>query len=85
MTQNEKWAKFRVIKKFTFFPLRIYQYTSQTTWWSWFKVTYIFQTKSHPSDDYKRSIKWDLYSYFYGHWWRNERMSWEDEYNDYNK
>ena len=29
--EYQKWEHFRVVKKFTILPLKIYQYTSQTT------------------------------------------------------
>jgi hypothetical protein len=72
--QYQIWEHFRVVKKFTFLPLRIYQYTSQTTWWSWFETTYILQ--SWKIDDGFRS-------YFSGGYWKNERLSDVEEYNDY--
>jgi hypothetical protein len=77
----KKWERFRVIKKFTFFPLRIYQYTSQTTWWSWMETTYVLQIKRYHSES-DNPIQY-IYSYFLGHFWTNERISWEEEYNDY--
>ena len=80
-----KWEHFRLVKKFTILPLRIYQYTSQTTWWSWLNTTYILQEKCYPSDDYKRGIIGWFNAYFYGYWWKNSRMSNEEEYNDYIK
>jgi len=79
------WNHFRVIKKFTLLPLRIYQYTSQRTWWSWLKTTYILQAKRYPSDDHGRGLISWFNSYFHGHWWSNSRISNVDEYNDYLK
>jgi hypothetical protein len=80
-----KWNHFRVIQKFTFLPLRIYQYTSQRTWWSWLKTTYVLQAKRYPSDGHGRGLIGWFNSYFYGHWWSNSRISNVDEYNDYIK
>ena len=77
----KKWDEFRVIKKFTLFPLRIYQYTSQTTTWSWLKNDYILQSKQYPSNAYR--IKDILYSYICGYYYKNVRFSNETEYNDY--
>lgn len=71
---NQEWDHCRVVKKFTILPLRIYQYTSQTTWWSWFETTYILQ--SWKIDD-------GIRSYFYGGYWKNERLSDVEEYNEY--
>ena len=76
-----KWEEFRVIKKYTLFPLRIYCYTSQSTWWSWLKNEYILQSKKYPSE--ASSIKDIIYSYFYGRYYKNTRFSYEEEYNDY--
>lgn len=75
----EKWEHFKVIKKFTFLPLRLYQYTSQTTWWSWLSTTYILQSWVIGGDGILNSIK----HYFNGGYWRNERISDVEEYNDY--
>lgn len=75
-----KWEYFRVKKKFTFLPLRIYQYTSQTTWWSWFKTTYILQEKCYPSESSGINA---ISSYFIGHFWRNSRISDDTEYQNY--
>jgi len=77
----KKWENFKVVKKFTLFPLRIYQYTSQTTWWSWMKTSYIFKTKKYPAGA-SNLYDW-LYSFFVGYYWKNERMSGVEEYNDY--
>ena len=79
----QKWENFKVVKRFTFFPLRIYQYSSQTTWWSWLKTSYIFKTKKYPAGA-SNLFDW-LYSYFIGCYWLNERMSDIEEYNDYLK
>jgi hypothetical protein len=74
----------RVIKKFTFLPLRIYQYTSQTTYWSWFETTYILQEWCFPSEGFyginSNPIK-RFKSYFFGGYWKNVRFSSEEEYN----
>jgi hypothetical protein len=70
----QKWEHFRIIKKFTLLPLRIYQYTSQTTWWSWLETTYILQ-----SWEIGDGIK----SYIFGGYWKNEKISDIEEYNDY--
>jgi hypothetical protein len=75
------WEHFRVKKKFTLFPLRIYQRTSHRTWWSWLKTSYIFQEKIQHGRE-ANIIQW-LRFYFTGHYWKNERMSWLDEYYDY--
>ena len=72
--EYQKWEHFRVVKKFTILPLRIYQYYSQTTWWSWLETSYILQSWKIDS-----SIK----SYLFGGYWKNERMSDIEEYNDY--
>ena len=79
--EYQKWDNFKVVKKFTFFPLRIYQYSSQTTWWSWMKTSYIFKTKKYPLEA-TNPFNY-LYSYFIGYYWKNERMSDINEYNDY--
>ena len=82
----QKWEHFRVIKKFTILPLRIYQYTSQRTWWSWLKTSYILQDWHYASEGLlyysDNLIKW-FKSYFFGGYWGNSRMSDVDEYNDY--
>ncbi len=83
MSNYKKWDYFRVKKRFTLFPLRIYQYTSQTTWWSWFETTYILQVKRYPSEKYKRGIIGWFNAYFYGFWWSNERIASKKEYLDY--
>lgn len=86
MEQNEKfqkWEHFKVVKKFTFFPLRIYQYTSQRTWWSWWRTTYILKSKCYHSEA-DNFFYW-IISFFNGHFWENERMSDIEEYNDYIK
>lgn len=83
MNNFKKWDNFRVRKRFTLFPLRIYQYTSQTTWWSWLETSYILQTKRYPSDSYNRGIIGWFNAYFYGFWWSNERISSKEEYLDY--
>jgi hypothetical protein len=77
----EKWKNFKVVKRFTFFPLRIYQYSSQRTWWSWMKTSYILKDKHYPSEA-SNFFDW-IYSYFIGYYWTNDRMSDLDEYNDY--
>ena len=74
-----KWEQFRVVKRFTIFPLRIYQYTSQTTWWSWLSTTYVFQSWEKGGDDLLSCVK----HYFNGGYWKNERMSDINEYNNY--
>lgn len=76
-----KWDNFRVVKKFAIFPIRIYQYTSQSTWWFFLETAYILQAKHYPSESNNliRYIK----SYFMGFYWKNERASDETEYNDY--
>ena len=78
---QSRWKDFKVVKKFTFFPLRIYQYTSQTTWWSWMKTSYILKGKNYPSAA-SNFFNW-LYSYFIGYYWKTERMSDINEYNNY--
>jgi hypothetical protein len=69
-----KWEHFKVIKKFTILPLRIYQYTSQTTWWSWFETTYILK---------KWEINDGIKTYIFGGYWKKERISDIEEYNNY--
>jgi len=74
----------RVIKKFTFLPLRIYQYTSQRTWWSWLSTVYVFQSWHFASEGFcsDSPVKW-VKSYFLGGYWKNERMSCGEEYGKY--
>lgn len=50
MQRIKKGYQSRIVKKFTLFPLRIYQYTSQTTWWSWMEVAYIMQCWHYASE-----------------------------------
>lgn len=75
--------KYRVIKKFTLLPLRIYQYTSLTTWWSWLETTYILQCFQHASEYDSTSAQ--IKSYFFGGYWKNIRITDIDEFNSYNK
>ena len=77
--EYQKWEHFKVEKRFTLFPLRIYQWSSQTIWWSWLKTSYIFKEKRHDTSNLFNS----LYFYFAGYYWKNCRMSDIDEYNDY--
>lgn len=81
MKNYNEWENFKAVKKFTILPLRIYQYTSQTTWWSWLDTAYILKSKHYPSES-SNLINW-IYSYFVGYYWKNERMSWKEEYDDY--
>ncbi len=62
--------QYRIIKKFTILPIKIYQYTSQTTWWSWLETTYIYQS-------------WYYSSNMFGGFWKNVRISNQDEYEQY--
>jgi hypothetical protein len=73
-TEYQKWERFRVIKRFTWLPLRIELYTAQTIWWSWLETTYILQ-------DWE--VDNGLRSYLFGGYWKNCRVSWVEEYNDY--
>ena len=81
---SEKWEKFRVIKKFTIFPLRIYQYTSQITWWSWLSTTYILQSWEYSTND-DFMILSNIKVFFFGGYFRNSRISDKEEYEDYQK
>lgn len=77
--KSGKWNDFRVVKKFTFLPIRIHQATSQTTWWSWMSTTYILQVWERGANGLLSYLKW----YFNGGYWKNTRLSDIDEYNDY--
>lgn len=76
-------SKYRVIKKFTLLPLRIYQHTSLTTWWSWLETTYIFQCFEHANNNDKLSAQ--IKSFFFGGYWKNIRITNINEFNTYNK
>lgn len=81
----DQWEHFRVIKKFTIFPLRIYQYSSQRTWWSWLSTTYILQSWEYSAcyDDF--AILNKIKVYFFGGYYENSRISNLEEYEEYKK
>jgi hypothetical protein len=81
MSTYNTWEHFRVKKKFTFLPLRICQYSSNRTLWSWMKTTYILQRKCYHADA-DNPINW-IQSYFYNHFWENSRMSDVEEFDEY--
>ena len=73
--------KYRVIKKFTLLPLRIYQSSSLTTWWSWLETTYIFQSFEHANNN--DSLSAQIKSYFFGGYWENIRITDIKEFKDF--
>ena len=79
--ESGKWNYFRVVKKFTFLPIRIHQATSQTTWWSWMSTTFIYQGWVMDTNGLIPYLKW----YFNGGYWKNIRLSNIDEYKDFIK
>lgn len=83
MEYKEQWEDFKVIKKFTIFPVRIYQYSSHRIWWSWMKTSYILQGKCYPGDE--DNVLEYVEGYLYGYFYKNSRMSDKEEYEDYLK
>jgi|19_taG_2_1085344.scaffolds.fasta_scaffold00073_20 hypothetical protein len=76
----EQWEQFRVVPKFAFLPMRIYQYTSQRVWWFWLEPVFLLQSKTYGSSS-KIGQWFDWYRK--GYHWRTSRPASDEEYNEY--
>ena len=61
----------RVIKKYSWYPIRIKSRWSNETEWRWLELVKIRQ-EYHTSADYDLNVIKDIKAYFFGGFWSNE-------------